>query len=90
MSEAEADKCEHPFQNDERPRCVQAAGLAGYCLKNCATDADCVGLNAYCSENAGTGQKTCQIGKRPCVTNAHCPSPQTCFGATATAVGYCG
>lgn len=69
---------------------VQAPGLAGYCLKNCATDADCAGLNAYCSEDAGTGQKTCHVGKRPCVTNDHCPSPQTCFGATATSVGYCG
>lgn len=40
-------------------------GLAGACLKNCATDADCVGLNAHCDENAGmAGQKTCIIGPR--------------------------
>ena len=65
-------------------------GLAGYCLKNCASDADCTGLNAYCGETAGTGQKTCQIGKRPCATNADCTAPQTCMGATATEAGRCG
>ncbi|MBI2392126.1 MAG: hypothetical protein HYV09_21220 [Deltaproteobacteria bacterium] len=36
------------------------AGIAGYCLKNCTTDLDCV--NGYCKENAGTGKKTCQVG----------------------------
>lgn len=65
-------------------------GIAGLCLKNCASDTDCAGLNAYCGETAGTGQKTCQIGKRPCATNADCTAPQTCMGATATAAGRCG
>jgi hypothetical protein len=65
-------------------------GIAGHCLKNCATDDECVGLNAFCSENAGTGQKTCQVGKRRCVTNDHCPTGKTCTGATATELGTCG
>ncbi|MBI2394602.1 MAG: hypothetical protein HYV09_33845 [Deltaproteobacteria bacterium] len=65
-------------------------GMAGYCLKDCTTDADCAGLNAYCDENAGTGKKTCQIGKRPCTKNEQCPSPQTCVGATADSYGRCG
>lgn len=65
-------------------------GMAGYCLKNCSTDADCAGLNAYCEASAGNTQKTCQIGKRPCATNANCPSGQTCMGATATTLGRCG
>ena len=64
-------------------------GLAGTCLKNCATDADCAGLNAYCDDSAGVTQKTCHLGKRPCVTDAHCPTGQTCSGATATANGRC-
>jgi hypothetical protein len=66
-------------------------GIAGYCLKNCTTDADCTALNAYCDENAGmAGQKTCQLGKRRCATNANCPTGQTCTGATATELGTCG
>lgn len=67
------------------------SGMLGSCLKNCTTDADCAGLNAYCAENAGmNGQKTCQIGKRPCRDNTQCPMGQTCSGATATVAGRCG
>lgn len=40
-------------------------GIEGECLKNCFNDSDCLALGAYCEETAGTGQKTCQIGKRP-------------------------
>jgi hypothetical protein len=40
------------------------ATLAGYCTKNCTTDADCTKYNGYCEENAGTGRKTCQPGTR--------------------------
>jgi hypothetical protein len=40
-------------------------GLAGYCTKDCATDAECAPLNGYCEENGGTGRKTCQPGARP-------------------------
>lgn len=65
-------------------------GMAGYCLKNCSSDADCAGLNAYCDDSAGVTQKTCHVGKRPCVTDAHCPTGQTCIGATATVLGKCG
>lgn len=65
-------------------------GMAGYCLKNCATDAECAPLAAYCDERAGTGKKTCQVGKRPCAKNEHCPTGTTCMGATATALGTCG
>ncbi len=38
------------------------ATMAGYCLKNCTTDADCTALNGFCKEMAGTGRKTCQVG----------------------------
>ncbi len=38
------------------------ATIAGNCLKNCTTDADCTAINGYCKEMAGTGKKTCQIG----------------------------
>jgi hypothetical protein len=65
-------------------------GLAGYCLKNCTADTDCSGLNAYCAEMAGTGQKTCQVGKRPCAVSTDCPTGITCTGATATTLGRCG
>ena len=66
-------------------------GIAGNCLKNCTSDTDCAGLNAYCDENAGmAGQKTCQVGKRRCATDANCPAPQKCTGASATALGTCG
>lgn len=37
------------------------AGLQGYCLKNCASDADCASYGGWCYENAGTGAKTCQF-----------------------------
>jgi hypothetical protein len=67
-------------------------GMAGYCLKNCATDADCPN-NGYCDENAGTGQKTCQVGLRPCMDNTQCAAggttTTTCQGATATSYGRC-
>lgn len=65
-------------------------GLAGYCLKNCTADTDCAGLNAYCAEMAGTAQKTCQVGKRPCAKTTDCPTGVTCTGATATTLGRCG
>lgn len=65
-------------------------GLAGYCLKDCATDADCAGLAASCDESAGTGKKTCHVGRRPCVMDAQCPSPQTCIGASSGSYGHCG
>ena len=65
-------------------------GIAGYCLKNCTTDTDCAGLNSYCAEMAGTAQKTCQVGKRPCAKATDCPTGVTCTGTTATAVGRCG
>ena len=64
-------------------------GLAGSCLKNCATDADCVGLNAYCDEGAGTAQKICRIGTRRCVDDTQCPTGKTCKGATMTTIGTC-
>jgi hypothetical protein len=44
---------------------VAPTGLAGYCMKDCTTDADCASLDAYCEENGGTGRKTCQPGARP-------------------------
>ena len=69
---------------------ADAEGIAGYCLKNCTTDTDCAGLNSYCAEMAGTAQKTCQVGKRPCAKATDCPTGVTCTGATATAVGRCG
>lgn len=78
------------LRDDDTVFTAAPAGMAGSCLKNCTADADCAGLNAHCDENAGTGQKTCQVGKRRCATNANCPSPQTCMGATATALGTCG
>jgi hypothetical protein len=65
-------------------------GIAGYCLKNCTTDSDCTALNGYCEEMAGTGKKTCQLGKRPCAKSTDCPTGVTCTGATATTVGRCG
>lgn len=40
------------------------ATMAGYCLKNCTTDAECTSLGGYCEEMAGTGRKTCQVGSR--------------------------
>ncbi len=40
------------------------AGVAGYCLKDCASDADCAAFGGHCDENAGTGKKTCQLGPR--------------------------
>jgi hypothetical protein len=40
-------------------------GIAGYCMKDCATDADCAAINGYCQENGGTGRSTCQPGARP-------------------------
>ncbi len=36
-------------------------GLQGYCLKNCAADADCAAYGGWCYETAGTGAKTCQF-----------------------------
>lgn len=65
-------------------------GMAGSCLKNCTADADCASLGAYCDESAGTGTKTCHIGKRPCATDANCPTGTTCMGATSSALGSCG
>lgn len=64
-------------------------GMAGYCLKNCTADADCEANNGYCEESAGTMQKTCQPGLRPCMTNDQCTAPKTCQGATATSYGRC-
>jgi len=78
------------IRDDDTVFTATPKGMAGYCLKDCTTDADCAGLNAYCDENAGVGKKTCQVGKRPCIKNEQCPSPQTCMGATATALGRCG
>ncbi len=37
----------------------QPAGLAGYCLKNCTADTDCVAGQA-CEASAGVTQKTCR------------------------------
>lgn len=37
------------------------AGLQGYCLKNCGSDADCAAYGGWCYETAGTGRKTCQF-----------------------------
>jgi hypothetical protein len=68
----------------------QPVGLTAYCLKNCVDDTDCAGLNAYCDESAGTAQKTCKVGKRPCAKDEHCPTGQTCMGATTTVRGSCG
>ena len=64
-------------------------GMAGYCLKDCTADTDCATLNGYCEEMAGTGKKTCQVGLRPCMTDAQCSGGKTCQGATATAYGRC-
>jgi hypothetical protein len=38
------------------------AGIGGYCLKTCSTDADCAPLNAYCDSTASG--KICQPGRR--------------------------
>lgn len=79
------------LRDDDTVFAAAPAGMAGSCLKNCTSDADCTGLNAHCDENAGmAGQKTCQIGKRRCATTANCPTGQMCTGATATALGTCG
>jgi hypothetical protein len=67
------------------------AGMMAFCLKNCTSDADCTGLNSYCDESAGmNGQRTCQVGKRRCATDAHCVDGAKCVGATTTTVGTCG
>lgn len=79
------------LQDDDTVFTAVPTGMAGYCLKNCTTDADCAGLNAHCDENAGmAGQKTCNVGPRRCAKNEQCPTGQTCMGATATALGKCG
>ena len=44
---------------------VGPKGLAGYCMKDCTSDADCTALNGYCQQNGGTGRKTCQPGTHP-------------------------
>jgi hypothetical protein len=36
------------------------SGLAGSCLKNCTTDADCTAINSTCKQSAGVSSKTCQ------------------------------
>jgi hypothetical protein len=64
-------------------------GMAGYCLKNCTTDADCTAINGYCDQTAGVASKTCQIGVRRCSSTAPCPTGKTCSGATATVAGTC-
>jgi hypothetical protein len=38
------------------------SGIWGWCLRNCASDADCTGLGAKCLESASIGRKTCQVG----------------------------
>jgi hypothetical protein len=43
---------------------TQAPGLVGTCQKDCATDADCAGLNARCVEHAGVGKSTCTVGAK--------------------------
>lgn len=45
-------------------------GLAGACLKNCDTDAECAPLGGFCDQRAGTGRKTCQFGVRSGTTDA--------------------
>lgn len=67
------------------------AGISAYCLKNCTTDADCTALGAHCDESAGMmGQRTCQVGKRRCATDAHCVDGAKCVGATTDTLGTCG
>jgi hypothetical protein len=67
------------------------AGIMANCLKNCASDADCAGLGSYCDETVGMmGQRTCQVGKRRCATDAHCTDGAKCVGATADTLGTCG
>lgn len=45
---------------------VPSKGMAGNCVKNCTTDAECAAFNAFCDLHAGTGgQKTCIPGVRP-------------------------
>ncbi len=42
--------------------------MSGYCLKDCATDADCAGLSAYCDTNVvglAAGKGVCQVGTKP-------------------------
>jgi hypothetical protein len=86
----DADLPNKPLNTGDTVFTKTPTGMAGYCLKNCTADADCAGLNAYCDNSAGNTQKTCHIGKRPCVDNTQCPTGQTCTGASATAVGHCG
>lgn len=45
-------------------------GVAGACLKNCDTDAECEPLGGFCDERAGVGRKTCQFGVRTATTDA--------------------
>lgn len=78
-----------PIRDNDVVFAVVPRGLAGYCLKDCATDADCEGLSAYCEQTAGTGRKTCQLGRRPCVRDEQCPSTQACFGVTEGSYGRC-
>jgi hypothetical protein len=65
------------------------AGIAGFCLKTCSSDADCAPLGAYCEENAGVGGKTCQVGAKRCKDDTTCPTGQKCMGASATQPGSC-